>query len=330
MIKTAVVLVVLFASITTASAIPPMERAAVSEPEIVDQSGHIVIDVIPNQLVLIRDEVTNMQDKKQTFVLIVQIKDEDGITVSLSWLEGEMPAKRSLAVAQPWKPDRAGDYRLEIFVWDNIDNPAVLSPYKTKTITVPPLVKIVKGSADPEQEENYSPAIIKVVLGINSTVVWLNEDLVGHGVVGDKQEFNSGLIKPNHTWSFTFTKADVYGYHGEPDPWMKGTVIVFPEITEERAIEIAKNRWEVSQLDLSTASISTTLFYVDKNGDVHQISKHNLEQEMKISPYTIQNAERDTYYWKVSLEWKTGIIYLYIINASDGNIVGGAHEDKYG
>jgi hypothetical protein len=86
--------------------------------------------------VLIQSTITNSQTKKQPFAYIVQIKDGNGVTVSLSWVTGELPAKESLAAAQSWIPEARGEYKAEIFVWENVDNPTALSPVRTTTISV--------------------------------------------------------------------------------------------------------------------------------------------------------------------------------------------------
>jgi hypothetical protein len=68
--------------------------------------------------------------------------------------------------------------------------------------------------------------VIKVVLNRNGTVVWLNEDSVATSVTSDHYFFDSGLIRPNQTWSYIFKETGVYSYHSEPHPWMSGAVLV--------------------------------------------------------------------------------------------------------
>ncbi len=87
-------------------------------------------------------------------------------------------------------------------------------------------VIIPEGSVNPESGITYQPQTVRVVLNVNNTVVWFNEDNVGRSVTGDRGEFDSGLMQPNQTWNHTFSKAGIYGYHSIPGPWLKGTVIV--------------------------------------------------------------------------------------------------------
>jgi hypothetical protein len=126
----------LFASALIGARVPPLERAVASEPELVDQTGQILTDITEGSQVLIQSEIVNSQTKKQPFAYIVQIKDDNGVTISLSWVTGELPAKESLKAAQSWIPDASGDYTVEIFVWESVDNPVALSPVRTTTISV--------------------------------------------------------------------------------------------------------------------------------------------------------------------------------------------------
>ena len=96
-------------------------------------------------------------------------------------------------------------------------------------------VKIVPGSWNPEQEENYVPKVVRVVVGVNNTVEWLNaEEIdVAHTVTDDAGAFDSGLFGKNETWRYTFTQEGEFRYHCVPHPWMRGTVIVEKVSPEE-------------------------------------------------------------------------------------------------
>lgn len=105
-------------------------------PEIVDQFGNPVTDVKLGQVVIIQDNVVNRQNTNQKFAYIVLIKDKDGITVSLSWITGEVPPSSTFKASQSWIPTEVGEYNVAIFLWESINNPVVLAPQKTATITV--------------------------------------------------------------------------------------------------------------------------------------------------------------------------------------------------
>jgi len=78
---------------------------------------------------------------------------------------------------------------------------------------------------------NFSPSSITVVMGVNNTVTWTNDDSAVHTVTSlsiptGAQAFNDGSLSPGATFSVTFTAPGTYQYHCSIHPWMTGTVIV--------------------------------------------------------------------------------------------------------
>jgi len=83
------------------------------------------------KLTKIKSDVTNNTTETLSFAFIVQIKDSDGVTVQLSWMEGVKVAPREkIGVMQSWIPEEAGEYLVEIFVWESIANPDPMSPVR--------------------------------------------------------------------------------------------------------------------------------------------------------------------------------------------------------
>lgn len=76
----------------------------------------------------ITTDLTNGQDRPQLFAYIVQIENQEGTIVSLSWITGKLDTEQSLNPAQSWIPNSPGLYTARIFVWAGIDNPDALSP----------------------------------------------------------------------------------------------------------------------------------------------------------------------------------------------------------
>lgn len=89
-----------------------------------------------NKQVQITSDVTNNQDKTQPFAYLVQIQNQDGVVVSLSWLSGSLDPGQSLNPSQSWIPVSPGTYTAQIFVWAGINNPDALSPPLNMMITV--------------------------------------------------------------------------------------------------------------------------------------------------------------------------------------------------
>ena len=96
---------------------------------------------------------------------------------------------------------------------------------KEKSIST---VIIPKGAVI-EGHEMLIPEIITIQIGVNNTVTWINEDDVVHAISSDYKEYQwgtAGALKPGETYTHTFDNAGVFPYHGEPYPWMTGTIIV--------------------------------------------------------------------------------------------------------
>ena len=62
---------------------------------------------------------------------------------------------------------------------------------------------------------------------MNNTVTWINEDDTVHGITPDHKEQQWGaVLHPGESYSHTFDDDGIFPYHGEPNPWMTGFVIV--------------------------------------------------------------------------------------------------------
>lgn len=89
-----------------------------------------------------------------------------------------------------------------------------------------------EGSGNPQLQKGVSPQTIKVQLGVDNNVTWINSDTVPHTLTPDKiypGEEGFGMKKPllpGESWSYTFSNPGTYNYHTNPGPWITGTVIV--------------------------------------------------------------------------------------------------------
>lgn len=74
---------------------------------------------------------------------------------------------------------------------------------------------------------NFSPASAVVVIGVNNTVTFTNEDTVVHTVTASDKSFDSGDIKAGASWNYTFTKPGNYSYYCiYHSSWMRGSITV--------------------------------------------------------------------------------------------------------
>lgn len=90
-------------------------------------------------------------------------------------------------------------------------------------------VEIPKGAGSgPSAAPGYAPDKVTVVIGVNNTVTWTNDDTVAHTVtsVSGNGTISSGNLAAGATYTFTFSSPGTYDYYCEYHVWMSGTVIV--------------------------------------------------------------------------------------------------------
>jgi plastocyanin len=88
------------------------------------------------------------------------------------------------------------------------------------------VVVIIPKGASMNASLGFEPSNITVVIGVNNTVVWKNEDSDWHTATSDIPEFDSGMIPPGGSFTHTFLRAGTYAYHCDPHPWMTGVDFV--------------------------------------------------------------------------------------------------------
>ena len=84
--------------------------------------------VTVDKQVMIMADLSNGQDRAQKFAYIVQIRDENGLVISLSWITGSLTPGQTFSPALSWTPISSGIYTIQIFVWESVNNPDALSP----------------------------------------------------------------------------------------------------------------------------------------------------------------------------------------------------------
>ena len=92
-------------------------------------------------------------------------------------------------------------------------------------------VSIPKGAGNPANPPGYAPDRLTVVIGLNNTVTWSNDDTAPHTVSGTNVPagalpFGSGNMDAGSKYTYTFTVAGTYEYACDYHAWMKGTVTV--------------------------------------------------------------------------------------------------------
>ncbi|OLE40760.1 MAG: hypothetical protein AUG16_02685 [Thaumarchaeota archaeon 13_1_20CM_2_39_20] len=103
--------------------------SAPTNPRIMDSFGNAITGTVKSgQQIQITADLTNGQDRDQSFAYLVQIQDANGVTVSLSWITGMLTAGQSLNPAQSWIPAASGTYTAQVFFWQSLNNPNPIQP----------------------------------------------------------------------------------------------------------------------------------------------------------------------------------------------------------
>ena len=82
------------------------------------------------------------------------------------------------------------------------------------------------------QKLNFEPANLKIVIGINNTVRWVNKDYTLHTISAvtsptNASSFHSTPVFQGGSFEYTFTVPGTYEYYCPWHPgWMRGTVTV--------------------------------------------------------------------------------------------------------
>lgn len=89
-----------------------------------------------NEQIMIMADISNNQDTQQNFAYLTQVKTDEDVVVSLSWLTGSLSPRQSFSPAQSWIPTESGTYHIQVYVWESIDHPSALSPPLSMTVNV--------------------------------------------------------------------------------------------------------------------------------------------------------------------------------------------------
>jgi len=89
-----------------------------------------------DEQIMIMADISNNQETQQNFAYITQVRNNNDVVISLSWLTGSLSPRQSFSPAQSWIPHESGVYRIQVFVWESIDNPNALSPPLDMTVNV--------------------------------------------------------------------------------------------------------------------------------------------------------------------------------------------------
>ena len=118
------------------SSIPPIDRIKNFPITFSDGLGNPLQLFSQNSQMQIVGTILNEHDFKQKFVYLFQVKNDENIVESLSWIQGEISPQQNLDVSQSWIPKKSGIYKIETFAWNSINDPTALSPSMSTLINI--------------------------------------------------------------------------------------------------------------------------------------------------------------------------------------------------
>ena len=124
-------------SFIPAFALTELERVSIENPIVVNAFGvPLGNNVNVDQQIQISADITNNQKISQTFIYLVQIKNEENFVVSVGWISGQLTPNQKLNPLLSWTPIQPGEFTAEIFVWEGLRNHNALSEYSMLQISV--------------------------------------------------------------------------------------------------------------------------------------------------------------------------------------------------
>jgi hypothetical protein len=127
------ILVLLLFSISGAYASDDL-FALVTSPKLQDTQGNELSSASVGQLVIIS---TQFVTKDSTpYVLIIEARDEKGMTVFAQFAIGEIDAFGQTTIGLSWSPDEPGEYLLRSFALTSFDNFVPLTTISESTVRI--------------------------------------------------------------------------------------------------------------------------------------------------------------------------------------------------
>lgn len=129
-------LLVFAVTIIGASSAYGYEEISTSDFKIVNSLGEEIKSPVVDQQLNLQTSLKNMNGKNIDWAYIVQVINSDGAIVDLNYATGSLANNQTLAAALSWTPSERGNYKIEIFIWDNLRDINPLAPMSTHAITV--------------------------------------------------------------------------------------------------------------------------------------------------------------------------------------------------
>jgi plastocyanin len=137
---------------------------------------------------------------------------------------------------------------------------------------------------------NFDPPKIVVIIGVNNTVTFQNDDSVHHTVTATDNSFNSGDILPNQKFTYTFSTAGNFTYYCiYHSSWMRAQVVVESETAGGAfTIKIPPGTGSDSTLNFSPSSVTLV---VGVNNTLTVVNDDSVKQTVTASDGSFDSGD---------------------------------------
>ncbi len=111
-------------------------EVSTSDFKIVNSLGEEIKSPVVDQQLNLQTSLNNLSNKTIDWAYIVQIINANGAVADLNYAKGSLVKNQTFTASLSWTPDSGGNYKIEIFVWNNLRDIDALAPKSTFAITV--------------------------------------------------------------------------------------------------------------------------------------------------------------------------------------------------
>ena len=109
---------------------------SISDPTMVDSSGHALSSYQVGQEIGVQSMLTNHGTSNQNYAYMVQVVDSSGVTDYFEASSASLLGNQTFTVVQAWTPKEPGTYTVQVFVWNSLASAVPLTNVVEKQITV--------------------------------------------------------------------------------------------------------------------------------------------------------------------------------------------------
>jgi len=142
-------------TITTQEITPQLERIAPFNLRIIDpEFPTITLDqVYAFESVGFAVDMTNPQDRSQSVTTILEIQDNDEVTLALQWVSTKVSPGKSSTIFIEWMPEKDGVHTASFHFRESVDNPTTIAPTMYLPFVVLPSSESEKQQFELESQE---------------------------------------------------------------------------------------------------------------------------------------------------------------------------------